>query len=84
MINIFSFSPIHVPQYQSQINSNHLRRAEQEITNLQGKVQHLSAQNKGLLAQLTESKRKQAEIECKVRAMDKWMQKSVHLENREY
>ncbi|XP_062992416.1 ecotropic viral integration site 5 protein homolog isoform X3 [Elgaria multicarinata webbii] len=50
---------------QNQINSNHLRRAEQEITNLQGKVQHLSAQNKGLLAQLAESKRKQAEIECK-------------------
>ncbi|KAH0618417.1 hypothetical protein JD844_017595 [Phrynosoma platyrhinos] len=50
---------------QSQINSNHLRRAEQEISNLQGKVQYLSAQNKGLLSQLTESKRKQAEIECK-------------------
>uniref|UniRef100_A0A8C6V703 Ecotropic viral integration site 5 n=1 Tax=Naja naja TaxID=35670 RepID=A0A8C6V703_NAJNA len=50
---------------QNQINSNHLRRAEQEITNLQGKVQFLSAQNKGLLAQLSESKRKQAEIECK-------------------
>ncbi|KAM3838995.1 ecotropic viral integration site 5 protein homolog isoform 2-T2 [Vipera latastei] len=50
---------------QNQINSNHLQRAEQEITNLQGKVQYLSAQNKGLLAQLTESKRKQAEIECK-------------------
>ncbi|XP_070602665.1 ecotropic viral integration site 5 protein homolog isoform X4 [Erythrolamprus reginae] len=50
---------------QNQINSNHLRRAEQEITNLQGKIQYLSAQNKGLLAQLTESKRKQAEIECK-------------------
>uniref|UniRef100_A0A2D4FHD4 Uncharacterized protein n=1 Tax=Micrurus corallinus TaxID=54390 RepID=A0A2D4FHD4_MICCO len=52
-------------RHQNQINSNHLRRAEQEITNLQGKVQFLSAQNKGLLAQLTESKRKQAEIECK-------------------
>ncbi|KAF7243525.1 EVI5-like protein [Varanus komodoensis] len=50
---------------QNQINSNHLRRAEQEITHLQGKVEHLSAQNKELLAQLTESKRKQAEIECK-------------------
>ncbi|XP_039208210.1 ecotropic viral integration site 5 protein homolog isoform X3 [Crotalus tigris] len=50
---------------QNQINSNHLQRAEKEITNLQGKVQYLSAQNKGLLAQLTESKRKQAEIECK-------------------
>ncbi|KAM9006990.1 ecotropic viral integration site 5 protein homolog isoform 12-T12 [Guaruba guarouba] len=50
---------------QNQINSNHLRRAEQEITNLQGKVQYLSAQNKGLLAQLNEAKRRQAEIECK-------------------
>ncbi|XP_013816810.1 ecotropic viral integration site 5 protein homolog isoform X4 [Apteryx mantelli] len=50
---------------QSQINSNHIRRAEQEVTNLQGKVQYLSAQNKGLLAQLSEAKRRQAEIECK-------------------
>ncbi|NWX55254.1 EVI5 protein, partial [Promerops cafer] len=50
---------------QNQINSNHLRRAEQEITNLQEKVQYLSAQNKGLLAQLNEAKRRQAEIECK-------------------
>ncbi|XP_054021030.1 ecotropic viral integration site 5 protein homolog isoform X3 [Dryobates pubescens] len=50
---------------QNQINSNHLRRAEQEVTNLEGKVQYLSAQNKGLLAQLNEAKRRQAEIECK-------------------
>ncbi|NXI39494.1 EVI5 protein, partial [Galbula dea] len=50
---------------QNQINSNHLRRAEQEVTNLQGKIQYLSAQNKGLLAQLNEAKRRQAEIECK-------------------
>ncbi|NXD06851.1 EVI5 protein, partial [Nothocercus nigrocapillus] len=50
---------------QNQINSNHLRRAELEITNLQEKVQCLSAQNKGLLAQLSEAKRRQAEIECK-------------------
>ncbi|XP_038600954.1 ecotropic viral integration site 5 protein homolog isoform X1 [Tachyglossus aculeatus] len=50
---------------QNQINSNHLRRAEQEVNNLQGKVQYLSAQNKGLLTQLSEAKRKQAEIECK-------------------
>ncbi|NXW79689.1 EVI5 protein, partial [Hirundo rustica] len=49
---------------QNQINSNHLRRAEQEVTNLQEKVQYLSAQNKGLLAQLNEAKRRQAEIEC--------------------
>lgn len=52
--------------FQNQINSNHLRRAEQEVTNLQEKVQYLSAQNKGLLAQLNEAKRRQAEIECKV------------------
>ncbi|NXI79869.1 EVI5 protein, partial [Rhipidura dahli] len=50
---------------QNQINSNHLRRAEQEVTSLQEKVQYLSAQNKGLLAQLNEAKRRQAEIECK-------------------
>ncbi|XP_027550083.1 ecotropic viral integration site 5 protein homolog isoform X3 [Neopelma chrysocephalum] len=50
---------------QNQINSNHLRRAEQEVTNLQEKVQYLSAQNKGLLAQLNEAKGRQAEIECK-------------------
>ncbi|XP_025893757.1 ecotropic viral integration site 5 protein homolog isoform X3 [Nothoprocta perdicaria] len=50
---------------QNQINSNHLRRAEQEIASLQEKVQCLSAQNKGLLAQLSEAKRRQAEIECK-------------------
>ncbi|EPY76440.1 EVI5-like protein [Camelus ferus] len=51
--------------WQNQINSNHLRRAEQEVNNLQEKVQCLSAQNKGLLTQLSEAKRKQAEIECK-------------------
>ncbi|NXJ19854.1 EVI5 protein, partial [Dicrurus megarhynchus] len=50
---------------QNQINSNHLRRAEQEVTSLQEKVQYLSAQNKGLMAQLNEAKRRQAEIECK-------------------
>ncbi|KAF4021586.1 hypothetical protein G4228_013393, partial [Cervus hanglu yarkandensis] len=50
---------------QNQINSNHLRRAEQEVVNLQEKVQYLSAQNKGLLTQLSEAKRRQAEIECK-------------------
>ncbi|XP_037682563.1 ecotropic viral integration site 5 protein homolog isoform X3 [Choloepus didactylus] len=50
---------------QNQINSNHLRRAEQEAISLQEKVQYLSAQNKGLLTQLSEAKRKQAEIECK-------------------
>ncbi|XP_047405521.1 ecotropic viral integration site 5 protein homolog isoform X2 [Sciurus carolinensis] len=50
---------------QNQINSNHLRRAEQEVISLQEKVHYLSAQNKGLLAQLSEAKRKQAEIECK-------------------
>uniref|UniRef100_A0A2K5YQU8 Ecotropic viral integration site 5 n=1 Tax=Mandrillus leucophaeus TaxID=9568 RepID=A0A2K5YQU8_MANLE len=50
---------------QNQINSNHLRRAEQEVVSLQEKVQYLSAQNKGLHTQLSEAKRKQAEIECK-------------------
>ncbi|XP_072199136.1 ecotropic viral integration site 5 protein homolog isoform X2 [Excalfactoria chinensis] len=50
---------------QSQINNNHLRRAELEVNSLQEKVQYLTAQNKGLLAQLNEAKRRQAEIECK-------------------
>ncbi|XP_073449243.1 ecotropic viral integration site 5 protein homolog isoform X3 [Aquarana catesbeiana] len=50
---------------QNQINSNHLRRAEQEVKSLQAKVQYLSTQNKTLQAQLTDAKRKQAEIECK-------------------
>ncbi|OXB57922.1 hypothetical protein ASZ78_003908 [Callipepla squamata] len=50
---------------QNQINNNHLRRAELEVTSLQEKVQYLTAQNKGLLAQLNEAKRRQAEIECK-------------------
>ncbi|XP_018426415.1 PREDICTED: ecotropic viral integration site 5 protein homolog, partial [Nanorana parkeri] len=50
---------------QNQINSNHLRRAELEVKGLQAKVQCLSVQNKTLLTQLSEAKRKQAEIECK-------------------
>ncbi|EHB15010.1 Ecotropic viral integration site 5 protein-like protein [Heterocephalus glaber] len=52
---------------QNQINSNHLRRAGQEVTNLQEKVHYLSVQNKGLLTQLSEAKCKQAEIECKTK-----------------
>nr|P97366.2 RecName: Full=Ecotropic viral integration site 5 protein; Short=EVI-5 [Mus musculus] len=50
---------------QNQINSNQLRRAEQEVNSLQEKVCSLSVKNKGLLAQLSEAKRRQAEIECK-------------------
>lgn len=50
---------------QNQINSNQLRRAEQEVTSLQEKVHSLSTKNKGLLTQLSEAKRRQAEIECK-------------------
>lgn len=50
---------------QNQINSNQLRRAEQEVTSLQEKVCSLSLKNKELLAQLSEAKRRQAEIECK-------------------
>ncbi|XP_034364298.1 ecotropic viral integration site 5 protein homolog isoform X3 [Arvicanthis niloticus] len=50
---------------QNQINSNQLRRAEQEVTSLQEKVCSLTVKNKGLLAQLSEAKRRQAEIECK-------------------
>ncbi|XP_064416117.1 ecotropic viral integration site 5 protein isoform X3 [Latimeria chalumnae] len=67
-------SPLHEPilailydiiTYQNQINSNHLRRAEQEVSSLKNDVQYLTAQNKGLVTQLNEAKRKQAEIECK-------------------
>ncbi|XP_068095901.1 ecotropic viral integration site 5 protein homolog isoform X6 [Hyperolius riggenbachi] len=50
---------------QNQINSNHLRRAEQDAKSLQAKVQYLTTQNKTLQSQLSEAKRKQAEIECK-------------------
>ncbi|XP_074077773.1 ecotropic viral integration site 5 protein homolog isoform X4 [Macrotis lagotis] len=50
---------------QNQINSNHLRRAEQEVSSLQGKVQCLSAENRELLSQLSEARRKQAETEYK-------------------
>ncbi|XP_060237082.1 ecotropic viral integration site 5 protein homolog isoform X4 [Meriones unguiculatus] len=51
--------------WQNQINSNQLRRAEQEVSSLQEKVHSLSEKNKGLLTQLSEAKRRQAEIECK-------------------
>ncbi|KAJ8418550.1 hypothetical protein AAFF_G00000490 [Aldrovandia affinis] len=51
----------------NQIQGNHLRRAEQEGKALQERTQLLTAHNKGLLSQLQEFKRKQAEIECKNR-----------------
>ncbi|XP_068949325.1 ecotropic viral integration site 5 protein homolog isoform X5 [Petaurus breviceps papuanus] len=50
---------------QNQINSNHLRRAEQEVSSLQGKVQCLSSENRELLTQLSEARRRQAETEYK-------------------
>uniref|UniRef100_A0A4W3HLD2 Ecotropic viral integration site 5 n=1 Tax=Callorhinchus milii TaxID=7868 RepID=A0A4W3HLD2_CALMI len=50
---------------QNQINSNHLRRAEEESRALHEKVQYLTAQNKGLVTQLNEAKRKFAELEYK-------------------
>ncbi|XP_036409685.1 ecotropic viral integration site 5 protein homolog isoform X3 [Megalops cyprinoides] len=50
---------------QNQVQGNQLRRAEQEGRSLQERVQLLTAQNKGLLVQLQETKRKLAEIECK-------------------
>ena len=52
---------------QNQIHSNQLRRAEQESRCLQECVQTLTLQNKELQAQVQEIKRRQAEIECKVR-----------------
>lgn len=39
---------------------------EQECAGLHEKVQYLTAQNKGLQTQLSETKRKHAESECKV------------------
>ncbi|XP_038596387.1 EVI5-like protein isoform X2 [Tachyglossus aculeatus] len=50
---------------QDQIHRNLLNRVEVENTGLQEKVQYLVAQNKGLQTQLSESKRKHAEAECK-------------------
>uniref|UniRef100_A0A8C1R908 Ecotropic viral integration site 5b n=1 Tax=Cyprinus carpio TaxID=7962 RepID=A0A8C1R908_CYPCA len=50
---------------QNQIHGNQLRRAEQEARNLQERLQVLTNQNKMLHAELQETKRKQAEIECK-------------------
>ncbi|XP_046711271.1 EVI5-like protein isoform X1 [Silurus meridionalis] len=50
---------------QNQIHNNQLRRAEQESRSLHDRLQILSSQNKMLHSELQESKRKQAEIECK-------------------
>ncbi|XP_060775810.1 EVI5-like protein isoform X2 [Neoarius graeffei] len=50
---------------QNQIHGNQLRRAEQESRSLHDRLQILSAQNKMLNSELQESRRKQAEIECK-------------------
>ncbi|RXM96921.1 EVI5-like protein [Acipenser ruthenus] len=50
---------------QNQINSNLLNRQEVESAALQEKLQYLGAQNKGLQTQLSEMKRKQAELDCK-------------------
>lgn len=54
-------------QIQNQIHGNQLRRAEQEARHLQEQQQVLTNQNKTLHAELQQTKRKQAEIECKVR-----------------
>lgn len=51
---------------QNQIQSNQLRRGEQETRCLTERVQALTTQNKDLHVQLQENKRRQAEIECKV------------------
>ncbi|XP_058634097.1 ecotropic viral integration site 5 protein homolog isoform X3 [Onychostoma macrolepis] len=50
---------------QNQIHSNQLRRAELEARNLQERLQVLTNQNKMLHTELQETKRKQAEIDCK-------------------
>ncbi|XP_041033067.1 EVI5-like protein isoform X4 [Carcharodon carcharias] len=50
---------------QNQVNSNLLNRTEQACTGLQDKLQYITAQNKGLQTQLSETRRKQAEVDCK-------------------
>ncbi|XP_032165131.1 EVI5-like protein isoform X2 [Mustela erminea] len=50
---------------QDNIHRNLLNRVEAERAALQEKLQYLAAQNKGLQTQLSESRRKQAEAECK-------------------
>ncbi|XP_026941549.1 EVI5-like protein isoform X7 [Sagmatias obliquidens] len=50
---------------QDHIHRNLLNRVEAERVALQEKLQYLAAQNKGLQTQLSESRRKQAEAECK-------------------
>ncbi|XP_025048549.1 EVI5-like protein isoform X3 [Alligator sinensis] len=50
---------------QDQIHSNLLTRTEQACAGLQEKLQYITAQNKGLQTQLSETKRKHAESECK-------------------
>ncbi|XP_031431291.1 ecotropic viral integration site 5 protein homolog isoform X6 [Clupea harengus] len=50
---------------QNKIHGNHLRRAELESRNLQERLQGLTSQNKELLSQQQEVKRKLAVTECK-------------------
>ncbi|XP_010871250.1 EVI5-like protein isoform X1 [Esox lucius] len=50
---------------QNQIQSKLIGRHEVEGASLQERLQQLAVQNKGLQAQLTEMKRKQAELHCK-------------------
>ncbi|XP_051563183.1 EVI5-like protein isoform X1 [Myxocyprinus asiaticus] len=58
---------------QNHIHNNQLRRAEQEARNLHERLQVLTHQNKTLHAELQETKRKQAEIECKVKNKEEVM-----------
>ncbi|XP_038640690.1 EVI5-like protein isoform X3 [Scyliorhinus canicula] len=50
---------------QNQVNSNLLNRTELACSSLQDKLQYITAQNKGLQTQLSEIRRKQAEVDCK-------------------
>lgn len=56
-------------RFQDNIHRNLLNRVEAERAALQEKLQYLAAQNKGLQTQLSESRRKQAEAECKVQPL---------------
>ncbi|XP_078285571.1 EVI5-like protein isoform X5 [Rhinoraja longicauda] len=50
---------------QNQVNCSLLNRTEQACKGLQDKLQYVTAQNKGLQTQLSETRRKQAEVDCK-------------------
>lgn len=63
--SLLTLSPLSL-HLQNQIHSKLIGRHEVESAAMQERLQQLAGQNKGLQAQLTEMKRKQAELDCKV------------------